>query len=214
VPASEGRSSGTPASRAPSSQTATSGGPTSRPLTSRRSTSQAPTSRAIFRGAHLERASFSAARLDEAIFRGARLERAVFTGAHLRGADFASARLERADFTGASLEGARATALTTWPVGFDPRAHGVRIDRTQSLWAGPRVCPVPTAADEQAADGRRAGQLGRPLSDCPAQLAGELRRAWRAGWRLGHEGHAANRAAWEAGVLAYGGSAPRCRRAA
>jgi hypothetical protein len=52
---------------------------------------------------------------------------------------------------------------------------------------------VLTPADEQAAEGRQTGRLGRPLSDC-AQLGGDLRRACRAGWHLGHQEHAANRA--------------------
>lgn len=64
-------------------------------------------------------------------------------------------------------------------------------------------------ADELAAEGRQAGRLGRPLSDCPGQLTDELRRAWRAGWRLGHEERAANRAIVEAGIRAYGRGAPR-----
>jgi ribosome modulation factor len=72
---------------------------------------------------------------------------------------------------------------------------------------------VLSPADQQAAEGRQTGRLGRPISDCPAQLGGELRRAWRAGWRLGHDEHVAGRETWEAGVGAYGGSAPR-RRAA
>jgi ribosome modulation factor len=86
----------------------------------------------------------------------------------------------------------------------------------QILLARRRVYPhrVVTAADEQAAEGRQAGRLGRPLSDCPAQVGGELRRAWRAGWRLGREEYVANCATWEAGLRAYGGSAPRRRRAA
>ena len=39
------------------------------------------------------------------------------------------------------------------------------------------------------------------------ELGGEPRRAWRAGWRLGHDEHVANRRVWEAGVRAYGGGA-------
>jgi ribosome modulation factor len=64
-------------------------------------------------------------------------------------------------------------------------------------------------ADDQAAEGRQTGRLGRPLNDCPAGLSGELRRAWRAGWRLGHEERAANRAVVEARIRAYGRGAPR-----
>jgi hypothetical protein len=64
-----------------------------------------------------------------------------------------------------------------------------------------------TPADQQATEGRKAARLGRPLSDCPAKLAGELRRAWRAGWHLGHEEMAANRAVYEAEVRAFGGGA-------
>lgn len=66
-----------------------------------------------------------------------------------------------------------------------------------------------TPADEQAVEGRRSGRLGRPLSDCPGQLAGEPRRAWRAGWHLGREEHVENRAISEASVRAYGRGAPR-----
>jgi hypothetical protein len=68
-------------------------------------------------------------------------------------------------------------------------------------------------ADQQAVEGRLARRLGRPISDCPARLDGELRRAWRAGWRLGRDEFLANREVYEASVRAYGGSAPRRRRA-
>jgi hypothetical protein len=73
---------------------------------------------------------------------------------------------------------------------------------------------VLSPGDQQAAKGNQTGWLGRPTSDCPAHLDGELRRAWRAGWRLGHDEFVANREVWEAGVRAYGGTAPRRRRAA
>ena len=68
--------------------------------------------------------------------------------------------------------------------------------------------------DRAAAEGRQARRLGRPVSDLPHNLGEIERRAWRAGWLLGHEEHAANRAIWEAAVRAYGRGAPRRRRAA
>jgi len=57
--------------------------------------------------------------------------------------------------------------------------------------------------DAIAADGRQAGKLGRPISDCAAKLDEHERRAWRAGWRHGHEWLLDNRAA--AGPLALAG---------
>lgn len=58
----------------------------------------------------------------------------------------------------------------------------------------------PTAARRDAS----AASLG------PAPDLGETeRRAWRAGWRLGHEEAQNWHAEWEAGVLAYGRGAPR-----
>ena len=54
--------------------------------------------------------------------------------------------------------------------------------------------PMTNPADERAAEGRQTGRLGRPLSDCPGELRGEERRAWRAGWQLGREEYAENRA--------------------
>jgi hypothetical protein len=64
------------------------------------------------------------------------------------------------------------------------------------------------ALDAIAAEGRQAGKLARPISDCPARLGDDERRAWRAGWRHRHEWLLANRAVYEASVRAYGGSAP------
>jgi ribosome modulation factor len=60
------------------------------------------------------------------------------------------------------------------------------------------------ACDRAAAEGRQAGRLGRPISDLPHDLGETGRRAWRAGWRLGHEEAQAWHAVWEAGVRAYG----------
>ena len=65
------------------------------------------------------------------------------------------------------------------------------------------------ALDAIAADGRRTAWLGRPLSDCPAALDDDERRAWRAGWRHGADQLKRNRAIYEAGVRAYGRGVPR-----
>jgi hypothetical protein len=65
------------------------------------------------------------------------------------------------------------------------------------------------ALDALAEEGRQVGRLGRPISDCPAKLDEHHRRAWRAGWRHGHEWLLANRRVYEAGVRAYGRGAPR-----
>jgi ribosome modulation factor len=65
------------------------------------------------------------------------------------------------------------------------------------------------ALDALAAEGRQAGKLARAISDCPAKLDDDERRAWRAGWRHGHEWLVANRRVYEAGVRAYGRGAPR-----
>ena len=67
------------------------------------------------------------------------------------------------------------------------------------------------ALDAIAAQGRQAAKLVRPISDCPAKLDEHERRAWLAGWRHGHEWLLANRAAYEAGVRAYGHGAPARR---
>ena len=47
--------------------------------------------------------------------------------------------------------------------------------------------------DRAAAEGR--GAPGRPVSDLPGHLGETERRAWRAGWLLGHEEAQAWRAA-------------------
>jgi hypothetical protein len=60
---------------------------------------------------------------------------------------------------------------------------------------------VLSPADQQVAEGRQTGRLGRPISDCPGELDGEPRRAWRAGWLLGRDEYVENRAVW----------APTCR---
>jgi hypothetical protein len=49
------------------------------------------------------------------------------------------------------------------------------------------------ALDAIADEGRQAGKLARPISDCSAKLDADERRAWRAGWRHGHEWLLANR---------------------
>ena len=78
--------------------------------------------------------------------------------------------------------------------------------------SGARPGPGPGGEGSRAraaAEGRRAGRLGRPISDLAHNLGEAERRAWRAGWRLGREEAQARRVEWEAGVLAYGRGAPR-----
>jgi hypothetical protein len=75
---------------------------------------------------------------------GVDLHRARFVGCDFRGADLRSANLRRArlwkcDLAGADLTGADLTRVevmgdtyddfTRWPAGFDPQAHGARLDR-------------------------------------------------------------------------------------
>jgi hypothetical protein len=60
------------------------------------------------------------------------------------------------------------------------------------------------AFDGIAAEGRQAAWLGRPISDAPAGLDEDERRAWRAGWLHGADLRDRNRAVYEAGVRAYG----------
>jgi uncharacterized protein YjbI with pentapeptide repeats len=94
---------------------------------------------ANFSGAHLEGATFHGAHLEVTNFWGARLERASFLraglkgtlfggsqpfmGAHLGGADFSETNAAAAS----SWDHATADDSTTWPDGFDPGVHGVRI---------------------------------------------------------------------------------------
>ncbi len=52
------------------------------------------------------------------------LTEADLTEANLRKADLRGANLLRASLADAVLLGARYDASTTWPVGFDPKAHG------------------------------------------------------------------------------------------
>src|SRR5215207_5316191 len=121
------------------------------------------------------------------------------------------------------LPGNRPARARVHRVGISPKSD-FRLLRNMDLGAepdrpsedGPSVPAVEatlagmlTPADEQAAEGRRAGQLSRPLSDRPAHLGGELRRVWRAGWHLGHEEAQAWHVQWEAGVRTYGRGAPR-----
>ena len=60
--------------------------------------------------------------------------------------------------------------------------------------------------DRAAAEGRQAGRLGRPVSDLPRNLRETERRAWRAGWLLGHEEAQAWRTEWEAGCWPTAGA--------
>jgi hypothetical protein len=61
--------------------------------------------------------------------------------------------------------------------------------------------------DSTAEQGRRAAWLGRPISDSPAGLHDDERRAWRAGWLYGSDEYAANRERWQAAVRAFGSAA-------
>lgn len=66
-------------------------------------------------------ASFHAAQLVNATFEATDLSGAVFLGASLDGARFT------VDPSAARLDGALYSATTSWPVGFDPTAHGLRL---------------------------------------------------------------------------------------
>lgn len=69
-------------------------------------------------GADLHRCTLIACDL-----RDAHLANAILRGAVLRGCDLRGACLEGADLTGATYD-----TSTRWPEGFDPRAHGARVD--------------------------------------------------------------------------------------
>jgi membrane protein implicated in regulation of membrane protease activity len=58
---------------------------------------------------------------------------------NLAGADLADADLRGADLRGAVLDGAdftgtRANRRTWWPTGFDPQAHGISIEQTETAY--------------------------------------------------------------------------------
>lgn len=76
--------------------------------------------RADLREVHLEGAHLEGADLNEAQLEGAHLE-----GAHLR--DVEGTHLPDAHLEGALLHGASADTKTTWPEGFEPKAHGVHV---------------------------------------------------------------------------------------
>jgi hypothetical protein len=64
---------------------------------------------------------------------GVTFDHCDFRGADLTGADLSQCRLRECDFTGARLDGTDLRGvvfdrLTVWPEGFDPRAHGARLE--------------------------------------------------------------------------------------
>jgi uncharacterized protein YjbI with pentapeptide repeats len=83
-------------------------------------------------GANLQRASLQEALLTGSNLSGAKLTRCDLRGAQLQRAALDDARLDDADLTGADLTGACASPETTWPVGFDCIAAGVR-ERSESF---------------------------------------------------------------------------------
>ena len=59
---------------------------------------------------------------------------------NLAGADLADADLRGADLRGTVLDGvdftgARANRRTWWPIGFDPQAHGISIEQTETAYS-------------------------------------------------------------------------------
>lgn len=100
-----------------------------------------------YRGAILTKAQFDHADMYDADLRGVTADGTIFRNAKLIGArfdersDLSGACLVDAKFTdatgldGARLQGALANGNTTWPDGFDPRAHGVRTLVTTSCLA-------------------------------------------------------------------------------
>jgi uncharacterized protein YjbI with pentapeptide repeats len=79
-------------------------------------------------GAQLQGAWLDDANLQGAWLVGADLEGAELMGANLQGRRLHWGRLEWAQVDGADLEGAIASAATKWPIGFDWRAAGVRME--------------------------------------------------------------------------------------
>lgn len=82
------------------------------------------------RGANLEQSNLAGAWLQRACLAGANLRCANLTGAHLEGADLTAAQLECAtlqetELGRTDLRSATYNAYTTFPDGFDPRAHGL-----------------------------------------------------------------------------------------
>jgi hypothetical protein len=67
------------------------------------------------------------------ILRGATFNACDFCNADLRNADLSNSCLWECDFSGAELTGANLSGVTydiftRWPDGFDPKAHGARLD--------------------------------------------------------------------------------------
>jgi hypothetical protein len=103
--------------------------------------------RARWAGADLSDVDLREAVLMEADLRGAILTATNLRGADLTGADLSGARLwecdlRRAKLIGTRLEGAVYDCLTRWPEGFDPQAHGARLDERPASERYNIRCPV------------------------------------------------------------------------
>jgi hypothetical protein len=71
-----------------------------------------------------------------------RMRDVLLTGADLGGADLRGTDLRGAVLDGVNLTAARANRRTWWPLGFDPEAHGVRIEEAGPAYdAWPPVNP-------------------------------------------------------------------------
>ena len=77
-----------------------------------------------FRGCDLFAASLPGATLTACEFRGGNLG-----GAILRSVTFWECDLRGADLTDADLAGATYDRFTRWPAGFEPQAHGARMEK-------------------------------------------------------------------------------------
>jgi Pentapeptide repeats (8 copies) len=83
-----------------------------------------PTRDRDFRGGPFAQADFSGVVFDHCDFRDADLTGADLLGCRFFECDLTGARLADADLRGASFDD-----LTRWPEGFDPQAHGARLDQ-------------------------------------------------------------------------------------
>jgi hypothetical protein len=84
---------------------------------------------ADLRDAELQGTDLRRADLAHANLSGAGLAGVDLSSTNLRGANLTGARLEGGDdFSGADLTGAVYDRHTRWPLGFDPRKHGARLE--------------------------------------------------------------------------------------
>ena len=82
---------------------------------------------ASFFKADLTGAKFQDSKLPKANFERATLKQVDFTGAKLQGANFKGVDLSSANLAGAYLQGAKYNLKTTFPEGFDPKDHGMKL---------------------------------------------------------------------------------------